>query len=177
MQPLTCPIPSNLNPLQSNGFLFTINKLPEISFFCQEANLPSLGLPNATQSTSLADIMHPGDKLSFGELSITFLIDGEMRNYQAVSDWMMGLGFPRQHEQFTSWINQHRTFPTDGDGSASVSDGVLQILNASNLPLKTIMFRDLFPTTLNSLQLQTTSGETMYLAGNATFAYTLYEFN
>ena len=177
MQTLTCPIPHNINPLQSNGFLFTINKLPEISFFCQEVTLPNLQLPNVTQSTSLVDIMHPGDKLQFGELSVTFLIDGGMANYQAVSDWMMGLGFPERHEQFTEWVSQRRTFPTDGDGAASVSDGVLQILNSSNTAIKTIMFRDLFPTSLNSLQLQTTTGETMYLAGNATFAYTLYKFD
>lgn len=177
MQTLTCPIPNNINPLQSNGFLFTINKLPEISFFCQEATLPGIDLPRAVQSSPLIDDSHPGDKLTFGELAITFLVDENMSNYKAIADWMMGLGFPKDHAQYTNWINQHRTFPTDGESSAGVSDGILQILNSSNNAIQTIQFRDMFPTSLSSLQLQTTNGDTTYLAGNANFVFTLYEFS
>lgn len=177
MQTLTCPIPNNINPLQSNGFLFTVNKLPEISFFCQEATLPGMDLPRAIQATPLIDDSHPGDKLTFADLQITFLVDEEMKNYKAVADWMMGLGFPKSHSQFTQWISQHRTFPSDGDGAASVSDGVLQVLNSSNNTIHSILFRDMFPSSLSSLQLQSTSGDTTYLAATVSFAYTLYEFS
>lgn len=176
MQTLTCPIPSNINPLQSNGFMFSISKLPSISFFCQEASLPSLDLPAAVQSTPLVDAAQPGDKVQFGEMTVTFLVDEGMANYKAVADWMMGLGFPKDHAQFTNWIAQHKSFPSDRDGVASVSDGVLQILNSSNNPIQTIVFRDMFPTSLSSLQLQSTTNDTTYLAGTASFVYTLYEF-
>lgn len=177
MPTLTCPIPTNINPLQSNGFLFTVNKLPEISFFCQEATLPAMDLPRAVQATPLVDDSHPGDKLNFGELNITFLVDEDMANYKAIADWMMGLGFPKSHSQFTNWVSQHRTFPSDQDGMASVSDGVLQILNSSNNAIQTITFRDMYPSSLSSLQLQTTSGDTTYLAGTVSFVFTLYEFS
>lgn len=176
MQTLTCPIPNNINPLQSNGFMFTVNKLPQISFFCQEATLPGMDLPRAVQASPLIDDSHPGDKLTFGDLQISFLIDEDMSNYRAVADWMMGLGFPKDHSQFTNWINQHRTFPTDGEGAASVSDGILQILNSSNRAIQTITFRDMFPTSLSSLQLQSTSNDTTYLVGQVSFVFTLYEF-
>ena len=33
---LTCPIPATINPLQNNGFLFSIEKLPDMQYFCQE---------------------------------------------------------------------------------------------------------------------------------------------
>jgi len=41
---LSCPIPSNINPLSPNGFLFNILKLPNLSFFCQSVNLPGITL-------------------------------------------------------------------------------------------------------------------------------------
>jgi hypothetical protein len=176
MQTLTCPIPNNINPLQSNGFMFTILKLPEIQFFCQEANLPGLDLPPATQYTSIVDGPHPGDKLLFGDLNITFLIDENMTNWKALYDWMVGLGFPESHEQFSKFITS-RTNPVNPNVSiASVSDAVLQILNSANKPVSTIQFRDLFPTALSSIQMQSTTQDTMYLAGQATFKYTLYQF-
>lgn len=175
MQPLTCPIPNNINPLQSNGFLFTVTKLPEISFFCQEANIPSIDLPPAEQYSPLVDAPQPGDKLQFGDLSLTFLIDENMVNYSALYDWIVGLGFPKNNQQFTDWVKTHKSFPKDADGPATVSDGVLQVLNSSNNVAKTILFRDMFPTSISSLQLQSTTSDTSYLAGSVTFRYTLYE--
>ena len=174
MPTLSCPIPSNLNPLQSNGFMFEINKLPSVSFFCQEANLPGLTLPPLEVSSPFVDYPVPGEKLVFDDLQITFLIDENMENFLAIYNWMVGLGFPKLHQQYKEFINSNQINPNEL--VAGYSDGVLQILNSSNNPIRTATFRDLFPTSLQSLQLQSTTNETTYLAGNATFKYTLYEF-
>lgn len=174
MQPLTCPFPSNINPLQSNGFMFAISKLPEVTYFCQEAVLPSLSLPVAEISSPLVNYPIPGEKLTFGELEITFLIDEEMVNYKAVHDWMVGLGFPRQREQYRNFLNKDSI--AISELSKGYSDATLQILSSANNPIRTIMFKDVFPTNLSSIQLQSTADSTIYLAGNATFMYTVYEF-
>lgn len=176
MQTLTCPIPSNINPLQTNGFLFSINKLPSISFFCQEANVPSIDLPSADMSTPLVLAPLPGDKINFGDLNITFLIDGDMANYIAIHNWMIGLGFPESHEQYANFLASRTDSLNRNELIAGFSDGNLQILSSSNNALKTVHFIDLFPTSLQSLQMQSTTTETTYLAGNATFRYTYYKF-
>lgn len=176
MRTLTCPVPSNINPLQSNGFLFGIQKLPEISFFCQEANLPELTLPAAEMPTPLSNVFIPGDKPQFGELNITFLIDENMINYLAVHNWLVGMGFPEGWQQYEDFINERMNAVTSSPAAAAVSDGILQILNSSNNPVKTIRFVDMFPTALASLQLTTTSSETVYLAGTASFSYSYYKF-
>lgn len=173
MQPLTCPIPANINPIQSSGFRFTINKIPEISFFCQEANLPSLDLPDATVGTPFVDYPVPGEKLNFGDFTITFIIDELMNNYMVIHNWLVGLGFPSSTEQYKSFLlGDSLNVSTLQKG---YSDGVLEILNSSNNPVRTVVFRDMFPTSLQSLQLQSTSSDTVYLAGTATFKYSLYE--
>jgi hypothetical protein len=176
MQTLTCPVPSNINPLQSNGFLFGIQKLPGLSYFCQEANLPGLTLPATEMATPLSNVFLPGDKPQFEDLSITFLIDEQMTNYVALHDWLAGLGFPKSRRQYEQFIESRTDPVTSNDTAAALSDGVLQILNNSNNAVRTIRFVDLVPTSLASLQLTSTVTDTTYLAGTATFAYTYYEF-
>lgn len=176
MRPLTCPIPSNINPLASNGFMFSILKLPEIQFFCQEANIPSIDAPAAQMETSLVLTPIPGDKLDFGDLSITFLIDEEMSNFTALHDWIIGLGFPESHAMYRNFISTRLNNLVTNELTAGYSDAVLQILNSSNNPIRTIRFVDVMPVSLSSLQLQSTTQETTYLAGQASFRYSFYKF-
>jgi len=177
MQTLSCPIPSNINPLQSNGFRFSIVKLPEIDFFCQEVNLPDLMLPAAGFETPLVSSPMPGEKLTFGELSVTFLIDEQMVNYVAMHNWLVGLGFPESHEQYTNYISGRSDGMNNNDLVAGYSDGTLMILNSSNNPTRSIRFVDLFPTALSQIQLQSTTSDTTYLAATASFGYTYYTFD
>lgn len=176
MQSLTCPIPDNINPLQSNGFLFSIQKLPEIAFFCQEVILPNISLPFAEMSTRLVNTKLAGDKVQYDDLTITFLIDENMNNFVAIHDWLIGMGFPQSTNQFEQFIRNRSDDLNKNVSTATSSDGVLQILNSNNRPSRTIRFTDLIPTQLSSLTLQSTTSDTQYLAGNATFSYTLYQF-
>lgn len=176
MQTLTCPIPSNINPLQSNGFLFDILKLPELKFFCQEVTLPSLDAPAANYETPLVNVPIPGEKLTFGEVSVTFMIDENMENYIALHNWMVGLGFPASHEQYKNFINSRTDAINPNELLAGYSDGLLQVLNSSNNPTRTIQFVDLFPTGLQQITLQSTTQDTTYLAATASFGYTYYKF-
>jgi hypothetical protein len=176
MQPLTCPIPSNINPLQTNGFLFAVQKLPEISFFCQEVTIPDLQLPMAETNTPLTNIRLPGDKPTFGDLTVNFLVDHEMNNFVAVHNWLIGMGFPESTDQYGNFIESRTDTLNRNEFSAAVSDGVLQVLGASNKAVRTIRFVDLFPVSLSSLTLTTTAGDTQYLAGVASFGYTYYKF-
>lgn len=176
MQSLTCPVPSNINPLQSNGFLFSIQKLPELTFFCQEASLPSISLPAIDTYNPLAISPIPGDTLEFGTLSIVFLVDEDMANYIAVHNWLVGLGFPESHQQFNNFINSRIDGLNRSHLVAGYSDGILQILNSSNNPSRTVHFVDLFPVSLEQIQLQSTVTDTTYLAATASFRYTFYRF-
>jgi len=176
MQPLSCPIPSNINPLQSNGFMFRISKLPELSYFCQEVNLPELSLAPAGVSTPLVDTFYAGDKPTYGDLSVTFLIDEQMANYTAVHNWLVGIGFPESWAQFGAYVEANQQPHNPKTDRVITSDAVLQILNSSNNVTKAVQFIDCFPTGLQSITLQSTTSDTMYLAGVASFRYTLYKF-
>lgn len=170
----SCPLPSNINPLSSNGYNFSITKLPDISFFCQEAQIPSISMATVDINTPLSQMPFSGDIITYDDLTIQFLVDEDMKNYQAVFNWIVGLGFPEDNNQYKSFINSQDigyTIPT-----REASDAVLTVLGSNNNPSKTIRFIDILPINLNTLTFQSTNNDVQYIVGNATFKISRYEF-
>jgi hypothetical protein len=177
MQKLTCPIPENINPIQNSGFNFSILKLPEIQYFCQEVNLPSLSISAAEgYVTPLVNIMHPGDKITFETLEVQFMIDEGFVNYTAIYNWIIGLGFPESHSQFADFITKNTSGVSNTPTLASVSDAMLHILSPSGKIVKSIRFIDVFPVSLSSVTLSSTTSDVSYIVGTSSFAYTYYKF-
>lgn len=172
---LTCPFPSNINPLSSGGFKLSIQKLPEIEFWCNEANIPGMSINSATQTTPFSHIQNPGEIITYDSLDVQFMIDAEMLNYKALWKWMNGLGFPESYADFNEWVDTD-TLGHQNFSPKTVSDGSLTILNNSFLPVKEIQFIDLWPSNLGSLQLMANNSDTVYLAGRATFNFTYWKF-
>ena len=89
-----CPIPNNINPLSPTGFKLSITKLPDLTYFCQEANLPEVELPSIEMPTSFSAIGVPGDLIHFGNLTVQFLVDENkamrdlLRNLYKERQWM-----------------------------------------------------------------------------------------
>ena len=172
---ISCPLPANLTPLSPNGFNLTINKLPSISFFCQQVNLPSLTLGVPEQNTPLSTIPIPGEMLTYDQLQIQFLIDSEMRNYKAIHDWIVGLGFPENNSQYTQYI-EGASIPGISEVAKSSSDATLVILGNNNMPIQAIQFADCVPESLESITFTSTNQDVQYLIGSASFRYTYYKF-
>ena len=170
---LACPVPTNVNPLSPNGFMFSLARIPELSYFCQEVALPTVTLPTVDIGTPFVHHPVPGDAVEFSELSVQFLVDAEMSNYRALFKWLSGLGFPENNQQYLAEINSE--FPMSENASAS-SDATLTILGNTNRPIQTVEFKDCVITSLNSLLFTSSSSDVQYLVGNATFRYTLYKF-
>jgi hypothetical protein len=172
---ITCPIPSNITPLSPNGFLFSIQKLPQLNFFAQSVNLPgiTLGSPEFGNPFQVQPI--PGETLTYDQLTVQFLVDENMENYQAIYNWIIALGFPNDYEQYTSFVNAE-TRGAVAELAANYSDASLVILSGNNQVVKTVQFIDLFPIAIDSLQFSGTNTDVQYLVGNATFRYGYYKF-
>ena len=122
---LTCPLPSSINPLSPNGYMFTLQRLPELSYFCQEVSLPAITLPEATQLNPFSKIPLSGDQIDFDTLRVQFLIDEKMENYKAIHDWIVGLGFPENNSQYTQYI-EGASMPGISEVAKSSSDATLE---------------------------------------------------
>jgi hypothetical protein len=170
---LSGPTPANITPLSPNGFMFSVQKIPEMTYFCQSVSIPSVSLGIVDVGTPFVDYPTPGDKLLFAELSVQFLVDSEMKNYRAIFDWINNVGFPESYTQYKTATNSPMALPQN---AAVLSDATLTILGSNNEAIQTIQFVDCIPLSIESLQFSSTSTDVQYLVGNATFKYALYKF-
>ena len=171
---MSCNFPNQINNrnfLSPIGFKFTLSKNPKIAFFCNSARIPEISLGTAIQPSYLKDIDVPGEELSYGDFSLTFLVDENMENYMAVHNWLTGLGFPETAQQF-------KDATTDEDGlrdlNKQFSDGSLHILNSNFRDVAIVKFKDLFPISLTSLDFEASDADINYFTAEVTFKYTVY---
>jgi len=153
--------------------MFSIQKIPEMTYFCQSVAIPSASLGIVDIATPFVDYPTPGDKILFAELSVQFLVDSEMKNYRAIFDWINNVGFPESYSQYITATNSSMALPQN---ASVLSDATLTILGSNNAPVQTIQFVDCMPISIESLQFSSTSSDVQYLVGNATFKYALYKF-
>jgi len=163
---------NNRNFLSGIGFKFNLGKYPKVDFFCNTAKIPEIKLETATQPAYLKDIDIPGTKITYGDLSLQFLVDENMENYKIIHDWITGLGFPETTQQF-------KTLTTDDesirDMKEQFADGTLRILNSNFNEVAKVKFLDLFPVSLSSLNFDATSTDVNYFTAQASFKYTVYQ--
>ena len=174
-------------------FKFSIIILPKVEYFCTAVNLPGVSLAdNYSQPTPFRDIPLPGEKLSYDRLTMTFLVDENLENYQEIHGWLRGLGFPGGHNEFKNLLDAGvDRFPTSknsvlGDAGRSkfaaanqggiFSDATLNILTSKNNPVTEVRFSDVFPISLSGLQYSQQNNDTDYLTASVTFDYKLYDF-
>lgn len=173
-------LPTTYNYLRPNGFRFVIKEMPQVAYTCQSANIPSLQIGNAVMPTPFVDIPIVGDKINFGDLTLRFLIQEDMSNYIELSGWIIALGFPKEHKQFTSFIQKRENrFPYNIGGKRTdgmaYSDATLSILDSTNTPKTDIIFYDLFPVSLEALDYDVTTTEVPYMVGIASFKYMYFD--
>ena len=185
--------PTKLDYAAATQFKFNITKLPKVEFFCTSVNIPGITLGETSQDTPLKTIPIPGDELTYGSLNVDFMIDENLENYREIHGWLTGLGFPKSHAQFETFINAGSDrFPTSNatansreagkvddvgfDVGAQYSDATLSILSSKNNPILEVRFRDLYPTGLTGLQYNQQAADVDYLTATVSFSYTIYDF-
>ena len=161
----------NRNFLAPVGFKFTLAKYPKVDFFSNSARIPEISLGTAIQPSYLKDIDIPGEKLTYGDLTIRFLVDENMENYMAVHNWLKGVGFPETPQQY-----KDQTTDSDGirDEKGVFSDGSLHILSSNFQDVAIVKFQDLFPVGLTSLEFDATETDINYFTAEVSMRYTVY---
>jgi len=162
----------NRNFLSGVAFKFNLAKFPKVDFFSNSAIIPVLNLELAQQASYLKNIAVPGERLTYGDFTLRFLVDENMENYKSVYDWLTGLGFPETTKEFADLIKD-----SDGqtDPKEAFCDGTLRILNSNYREVAKVKFKDLFPISLSSLDFDATNTDVQYFTAEATFKYTIYD--
>jgi hypothetical protein len=164
----------NRNFLSPVGFKFLLNRAPKVAFFSNSANVPGMTLGTAIQPTYLKDIDVPGDKITFQDFSLRFLVDENLENYLEIQHWMRGLGYPESLEEIYNLQSENKIGTTSSKLMDIFSDGTLQILTSSNNLNFQVKFKDLFPVDLSNLEFDATDTDIEYFTAQVTFKYTIY---
>jgi len=181
--------PTALDYSSPTQFRFLINQLPKVQYFTTEANIPGITLGEGTFSTPLKDLTLLGDKLSYDDLTISFIVDENLENYIEIHTWLTAIGFPKDRSQFKDFRSTTSNTKTStrgeskdiGDVKAAtpeismVSDAMLTILTNKNNPVVECRFADIFPTSLSGLEYSQNQTDVEYLTATVTFKYKLYE--
>lgn len=166
--------PNNRNFLSPVGFKFIINKAPKVDFYSNYANIPAITLGTASYNRYGKNIDIPGDKMNFDDLRIRFLVDENLENYMEIWNWMTGLGFPYSLEQYDDLSKTGQDYGNTKERFYETSDGTLQILN-SNFNVSTqVIYTDMFPVYLSTLDFDATNTDVNYFTAEVTFKYTYY---
>ena len=179
--------PDKLDYSSPTQFRFMINQLPKVQFFTTAANIPDISLGEAVIPTPYKDIPIMGDKITFGNLDVSFIVDEHLENYIQIHNWLIGIGFPKNRQQFSSFRSDTSNNPTsaktvsvDRVGSATpdrgmYSDATLTILSNKNNPLVEVRFTDIFPVSLSALSYSQDATDVTYQTAEISFRYKLYE--
>ena len=87
--------PTKLDYASPTQFKFGIHQLPKVEYFVTQAELPDISLDTTVQNTPFKDIPIPGEKLTYSNLTVTFLVDEYLENYISLHEWITSLGFPQ----------------------------------------------------------------------------------
>ena len=64
--------------LSGVGFKFNLTKFPKVDFFSNSARIPELNLELTQQASYLKNIDVPGERLSYGDFTLRFIVDENM---------------------------------------------------------------------------------------------------
>ena len=174
-------LPDNLSYLAPTQFELLIKKLPNTKYFSTGVNVPSVSVAEVQQPTNLGrNVLIPGDKINFGEITVTFIVDENMENWTELYTWMSQITSSTDPDKYRSLVgaNRRANEPYDGSGDydAVYSDMTIVVTTAANNPNRYIRIEGAFPTSLGEITMDTTvAGGLSYVTCTASFQFTTFE--
>ena len=181
--------PDKLDYASPTQFKFGIHQLPKVEFFTVSASIPGISADTINYPTPFKDIPTVGDKLTYENLSISFQVDEYLENYISLHNWMKGIGFPSDRQEFRTFRDVTSNTPAGGKvqpvdlvgkaipDKALYSDAYLMVLSNKNNPIVEVNFQNIFPTSLSALEFTQNVSDVEYMTATAEFAYQIYEIN
>ena len=172
---------------QQSQFKVFLPLFPTTEWFVVRANIPGVSLGQAVQTTPMIDMPIIGDKLTYDDFYVTFLVDEELKNYTEMHDWLINCAAPETRSQF-----QGKARP-DGIpqrpqteimdlilGNVKSSDRDLYsnldlfIMSSKNNPVVKIQMVEAFPISLTNIEYSHQESDVTYAECTATFAFSYF---
>ena len=184
--------PTSVDYAQSNQFKVYIPIFPLVEWFVVSCNVPGVTMGQGVVPTPLVDYPIVGEKLTYDNFSMTFLVDEKLENFMELHNWLINMAPPQNTDQFMATTSDYvlptgqntKFYPAGNDNSQTATgstsdrqlycDITLFILSSKNNPVATVVMRDAFPTSISSLDYSQQDTDTNYVQCNVSFAYPFY---
>jgi len=169
----------NKSILNKNNFRLLIDKVPTVEYYVQSVTLPGLSFTEIVAEAGVGlDVYWPGDKVTFDTLSVTFLVDEDLANYQEIYDWInsiVPISDPSAYGTYTGATKNPIGISSLNEDNLNTMSQITLVTNTNkNLPNRYFHFHDAFPISLGSLELQS-GAETEPVSCTCEFRFTYYE--
>jgi len=161
--------PTNTSFLQTTKFQLSFIRIPNMTYFCQTFEIPGISTSEIVRRTPFVDLYVHGDKVKYQPLNLSFLVDEDIRGWLELHNWITGLAFPKNFDQYRRLIKENR------DYGGTVSDAIMTIMSNKNTPNIRITFRDCFPTSLSALAFDYSSDANSIIKASAEFRYNYFD--
>ena len=152
--------PENISALLPTYFRFSMARLPNTTYFCQTASIPSVTLTDVSMPNPFVPIKAPS-KMEFDDLTITFIVDEALLNWLEIYNWMRSVTNVENYEEFRS-ANTHLTTAN------------LVVLNSGKQPKINVTFEGLYPKNLSAIDFSSTIMDPEPIQSTVTFGYRSY---
>jgi hypothetical protein len=142
-----------------------------LQFFCQAVSVPGISLGEIPIVTPFVEMYSPGEKAIYDIMNVTFAIDEKMSSWLEIHDWIRGMTFPENFEEYKNLSKQSKYA---NKVQPQFSDATLTVYSSSFTPLVRFNFFDTFPTSLSSFVLSTQDTPDNVLTADASIRFTYY---
>lgn len=165
----------NKNPLSPLGFRFLIEKLPNVEYFVNTVSLPAVSTTFVEQPNPLGNrLVVPSGRLNYETLTIGFIVDEDMENYRELHNWLLDSTHVDNQERFAASTVRGQIH---GQGTAFYSDASLIIMTSNQNPNLEVVFENIAPLDISTLEFKTNDTDVTYLEASATFVFRRYKIN
>ena len=172
---------------QQSQFKVFLPLFPTTEWFVVRANVPGVSLGQAVQTTPMLDMPIIGDKLTYDDFYVTFLVDEELKNYTEMHDWLINCAAPEKRSQFRG-KERPAGIPKRPQteimdlilGNVKESDRDLYsnldlfIMSSKNNPVVKIQMVEAFPISLTNIEYSHQESDVTYAECTATFAFSYF---
>ena len=168
------------NTLYGNHYRFSIERLPDLTFFVQSVSSPSVSGGTTVQENPFAFIKHPGERLTYGQFRVTYLVDASFKTYFSLYYWMKGYGFPHDFDEVKRFrakqLTNNRVSPLAQIIDLEKTTASISILTPDTASIVAeIRIDEVFPVELSSLDFTSTVNDSAVLTTTATFSCSTFD--
>lgn len=165
--------PTSTDLLQPTKFLLTFGRIKETQFFCQRVNIPGVSIVDIESPTTFANLKIPGNKITYDSFEIEFLVDNNLSSWRNIYEWIVGLSIPHNFDEYRLLNRQNKN--TVFEKQPQYSDATVTILNGLNNPKLRIVFDNIFPKSISSINFDTQLSAETIITASASFSFTNYK--